>query len=349
MLQNKNKEKNGKSLTTADLNCFTYVTSSIPSPTTKKYKDTLKHPLFQPIKEIVNEYTRKMQEHDKMKNFDEVQFVQPNSYDMIVKLVALYSNQFCSYQKSSDQSKLSYSTVLTDPATGMIVSTVKGETDEVVYYNNVCLLLIEDKNLSKSLVEPGVLAQTFAELKGFAERYKSSVFKEPQKFWGILRTGKKWSFVLRVFQNGKIGYFLYQLADLFNEDEIFERQLNEVCILLVWCLDNLMELVAEVDLCNPISSFEDLDLHEKGNNGDGKHGGSGAYKNTGNRKNGNGRGGRGGRSHGSRGSSTKNNAGEGKQGGSNGNCLTKLSAENLAFKENYENGLNWFSNAQLIL
>ena len=195
-----------------------------------------------------------------------------------MKLVSLYSNQFRIYRKSSDHSKLSYSTILTDPVTGETVSVVRGETDEVVYYNNVCLLMIEDQSLCKGLTETAALAQTFAELKGFAERYKSAVLKEPKKFWGILRTGKKSSFVLRIFKEGKTGMFLYQLDDLFDENEIFEPQLNQVCILLLWCLENLIELATEIDSCDPISSFKSLHIHETGNGGDGKHGGRGDRK-----------------------------------------------------------------------
>jgi hypothetical protein len=65
-LQSKRREKDGKSLTTADLNSFTYVTSFIPS---KLYQETITHFLFHSIKEIVQEFTLQMQEHDKLKNY----------------------------------------------------------------------------------------------------------------------------------------------------------------------------------------------------------------------------------------------------------------------------------------
>ncbi len=115
---------------------------------------------------------------------------------------------------------------------------ISGESDAVIFYNNTCVFVWEDKNLDKTLTTANEKGQIIAEVKGFAEAFKKATRVEPTVFPGVLTSGVVFSISRYIFRNGGSSLHLTQPLSLVNEKyEIIEENVMAVTKLLI---DNLL-------------------------------------------------------------------------------------------------------------
>jgi hypothetical protein len=124
---------------------------------------------------------------------------------MLNDLNDLLNTQFRVLNKTSGSSEIKYQTVLMNDICQHIAN-VNGETDEVLLFHAVCAQYFEDKALKEVLNASMHLAEALAELKGFAEAFKSACGREAPCFWGIMRNGTHWLFLRRVFSDGTVTF-----------------------------------------------------------------------------------------------------------------------------------------------
>jgi hypothetical protein len=76
--------------------------------------------------------------------------------------------------------------------------------------------------------KPNEVSEVLAEIKGFAEDFKSSINQQPTRFFGVLVSGRMWAFPLRSYNNGSPCYYMSSSIDIFSVVE--EEEGNRISI-----------------------------------------------------------------------------------------------------------------------
>lgn len=194
----KEKEKDGSRLSTVELNCFRRVV--IPAAQLKLKSDSK----FADVKAIIRKHTENLLITFRSGQVKE-DVVQSNSLALLNELNGLFGAQFDVLNKATGSNEIKYKTILLNDISEH-VANVNGETDEVLLFHAVCVQYFEDKALKEVLNASKHLAEALAELKGFAEAFKSACGREAPCFWGIMRNGTHWLFLRRVFSDGTVTF-----------------------------------------------------------------------------------------------------------------------------------------------
>lgn len=197
-ISGKEKEKDGSRLSTVELNCFRRVV--IPAAQLKLKSDSK----FADVKAIIRKHTENLLITFRSGQVKE-DVVQSNSLALLNELNGLFGAQFDVLNKTTGSNEIKYKTILLNDISEH-VANVNGETDEVLLFHAVCVQYFEDKALKEVLNASKHLAEALAELKGFAEAFKSACGREAPCFWGIMRNGTHWLFLRRVFSDGTVTF-----------------------------------------------------------------------------------------------------------------------------------------------
>ena len=197
-ISGKEKEKDGSRLSTVELNCFRRVV--IPTAQLKLKSDSK----FADVKAIIRKHTENLLITFRSGQVKE-DVVQSNSLALLNELNGLFGAQFDVLNKTTGSNEIKYKTILLNDISEH-VANVNGETDEVLLFHAVCVQYFEDKALKEVLNASKHLAEALAELKGFAEAFKSACGREAPCFWGIMRNGTHWLFLRRVFSDGTVTF-----------------------------------------------------------------------------------------------------------------------------------------------
>ena len=197
-ISGKEKEKDGSRLSTVELNCFRRVV--IPAAQLKLKSDST----FADVKAIIRKHTENLLITFRSGQVKE-DVVQSNSLALLNELNGLFGAQFDVLNKTTGSNEIKYKTILLNDISEH-VANVNGETDEVLLFHAVCVQYFEDKALKEVLNASKHLAEALAELKGFAEAFKSACGREAPCFWGIMRNGTHWLFLRRVFSDGTVTF-----------------------------------------------------------------------------------------------------------------------------------------------
>jgi hypothetical protein len=132
----------------------------------------------------------------------EVTIVQPKSFKLLTDLCNIIFPEtekkrpvICSKEKENENIK--YSTVLEIKDKGECY--VNGETDKSLCFNDICMMVWEDKKLDENIDTDKHKAQIFAEIKGNAEAFKEALVVEPPSLDGILTSGRLFIWAYRTF------------------------------------------------------------------------------------------------------------------------------------------------------
>jgi len=194
MLKKKNTSKQGSRLGASEYHCFSPVIANSADVNNN-------HQFFEAVKGIIRQHTLQMQKCYNRNEMDEVDYVQPNSKLLMKDLVNLLSrgksSDFTVIDKASGSGNISYQTSLYNDRE--LVASVSGEFDEGLTYAEKVIWFIEDKNLDCNILAKSVLAQGFSELKSsFDSLMKNLACIAPTTFWGVIRSGRDWAFLLRL-------------------------------------------------------------------------------------------------------------------------------------------------------
>jgi len=193
--------KNGSKLSLSVYNALNVVSSTLSMVAEEEISSIDTQTLSQ-CSDLLRRYADVMRDHKMNNQLHEVTYVQPHSYQLIKDLFEVMIPQYYDRLQFIWKEK-----VLTNYGTSIKLSDekwvdVKGETDISVYYRDVCIFVWEDKNLSNTLNTPEEMCQIVVEVKGFAEKFKSTIGVEAQQFSGVETSGLVWTFCSRYFNEG---------------------------------------------------------------------------------------------------------------------------------------------------
>jgi len=232
------------------LECFNAVHSHIGEEEMTELKASAN---FAAIRAIVENQTKQISELYNDRKVAETTYVQPNTVALLESLTKLLEVEGKHTLEVKVKAKegaqfISYSTSVFD-GSGNIVKDVRGETDEAVLYDNVVICFFEDKALNVSIETSAAKSQAFVELKAFAEKFIKATTYNPDSFWGVLRNGRSWMFLLRVIRNCSVGFSYYGPFELFGNDinaDVNKDSLDNVAAFLCVCITNMKYLMSLV-------------------------------------------------------------------------------------------------------
>ena len=169
------KTKQGSALSSIDEEAFN---APLFLPTRIEPAPSEKH---EAIKEELIKFTNKMMKLLQENKCDEVQFVQPNTFQFYREICRLYLSDYDLrlVNRSIDQTSTEYSTTMYCTDNEEMVK-IKGETDSTLLYCGVPVATWEDKRLDFDLLRHSARAQALAEVKGNSQRFRNCV-KEPAR------------------------------------------------------------------------------------------------------------------------------------------------------------------------
>ena len=254
------------------LGCFNVVHSHIGE---EEMAELMASANFAAIRTIVENQTKKIRDLYNDGKFAETTYVQPNTVALLESLTKLFEVEdkptLEVKVKAKDETQfISYSTSVFDGC-GNIVGDMSGETDEAVLYDDVVIWFFEDKALDVSINTPNAKSQALTELKAFAEKFINSTGYNPNAFWGVLRNGRSWTFVLRVKRNCSVGFSYYGPFELFGDDinaAVNEQSLNYVAAFLCACVANMKYLMSLVEKSEESVNNSIVEVGKGGGNDD---------------------------------------------------------------------------------
>lgn len=247
----KEKNKVGSRLSASELNCFKRVV--IPTNLKLKTESNFNESNFNDVKAIIRRHTESLLKLFRSGQVKE-DVVQKNSLDLLNELNGLFGEQFRVLNKTSGSNEIKYKTVLTNEIHEH-VANVNGETDEVMFFGSVCVHYIEDKALREDLSATNHLTEALAELKGFAEAFKSACGREARWFWGIMRNGVDWLFLRRHFSRGSVMFAVTEPIKIA-EDPTSQSSSSRSAAEFVFDESNLNAVTTFV--CNIMSDVHEL-------------------------------------------------------------------------------------------
>ena len=158
-------------------------------------------------------YTEIMMANVVAKRTAEIPYVQQPTFALIKLLTAHIIPDLQFFEKDSGAIEIRYSIQLETPSAEIL--PVSGETDQLIAAGEIPLGNVEVKNLDVTCTAPNEVGEILAEDKGFAERYKRILGIEPNVFPSVLVSGRRWTFVDRLFRNNE-RYIQFPVLETFN-------------------------------------------------------------------------------------------------------------------------------------
>jgi hypothetical protein len=206
-LRQATKDKKGSELTETDLIGFRCL-EGVPIPLFNS-PPMPSDDLYSFIHEAMILYTNTTWDNLNKGKIDETKFVQPVSFSLLINIVSFINKmrndnngtQLRVVNKTTNHNMVKYSTEIIN-AFGTLIH-ISGDTDATIYYANVPVFVWEDKNLNKDCEACDDRAQILSEIKGNVEAFQLIMDFLPEKYCGILTSGRVWKIAASARATGR--------------------------------------------------------------------------------------------------------------------------------------------------